>query len=432
MVSLPAISSAERRKELASLGAMIGDAPIVGLSEGVHLGTEPLELRNQLFDYLVKEKGFTTIAIESGLVEGRRVHDHVRDGEGDLERVVAQGFSWTFDRLPQNVALVRWMRQYNQDSHHIRKINFYGFDVPGSPGNPGVHRGPDTALEEALRYLESVDGAGACAFRARLEPLLKNLRFDLQRPADTPGYDRLTSPERDVLTACIADLVTLLERRESQYSTRSTADGYAWAYRVAIGARQIDAWLRQIPVGWHPSTEPIQFPSEQTRFLAASLAVRDRAQADNLEWILQREGADGKVLVYGHLGHLSAAPVVMDSYIPEKTERRPQDMAGTYLRRRFGERYLAIGNLVGGGEVGYAGVTQPLGDAPRDSMDRIAGRSGVPRFLLDLRTAPATVSQWLDQERAVGHAPAILRVNFRRAFDILFYVDSVTPASRLD
>jgi len=50
------------------------------LSEGVHGAAEPLEFRNRVLQYLVEAKAFTAIAIESGIVESRTVHDYVRGG----------------------------------------------------------------------------------------------------------------------------------------------------------------------------------------------------------------------------------------------------------------------------------------------------------------------------------------------------------------
>jgi erythromycin esterase len=92
-----------------------------------------LEFRNQVLRYLVQEKGFTAIALESGLVESRKVYDYVRGGAGELASVLAEGISWTFDRLPQNATLVSWLKDYNSDPQHTCTVNFYGFDVPGSP-----------------------------------------------------------------------------------------------------------------------------------------------------------------------------------------------------------------------------------------------------------------------------------------------------------
>src|SRR3569833_790876 len=56
---------------LVPLLRMIGDAPLVATSEAVHMGAEPLEFRNRLFQYLVEKKRFTAIALESGIVDGR-------------------------------------------------------------------------------------------------------------------------------------------------------------------------------------------------------------------------------------------------------------------------------------------------------------------------------------------------------------------------
>src|SRR6185437_3964893 len=53
------------------LSQWIGPAAIVAFGEGSHLAREPLEFRNALFRYLVEYKGFTSIAIESGLLESR-------------------------------------------------------------------------------------------------------------------------------------------------------------------------------------------------------------------------------------------------------------------------------------------------------------------------------------------------------------------------
>ena len=120
--------------ESAALRRMIGSARIVALSEAVHDGAEPLAFRNQLLKLLVEDLGFTAIAIESGFTEGQGVHDYVLGGAGDLKTVMQKGFSWTFDRLPQNEALVRWLREYNADPRHTRKVNFYGYDVPRKSG----------------------------------------------------------------------------------------------------------------------------------------------------------------------------------------------------------------------------------------------------------------------------------------------------------
>jgi erythromycin esterase len=366
--------------DLAALGRMIGDARVVALGEGAHLAAEPLDFRNRLFQYLVQERGFTAIAIESGLVESRVVHDYVQGGPGELQEVMADGFSWTFDRLPQNEALVRWLRQYNA-AGHARKINFYGFDVPGSPGHPSVRRGPETALVEVLKYLERVDASHA--------------------------------------RGAIEDLITLLERNEGPYIARSSATEFEWAYRAALGARQTGNWFRQLPVTWQAG-QSVRFPSEEATAMSIATDVRDRAQADNIDWILAREGPDARVLVYASRYHVSTAPV------SRTWSDHKQQVAGTYLRRRLGTQLVTIGNLIGRGSVG----DRTLPQAPPNSIEGLLGEVGAPRFLLDLRSAPADVASWLEQEHQLGQGEGAMRVRLRSAFDILLYIASVSPSRR--
>jgi len=410
--------------DLAPLGNMIGDATLVGLSEGVHCAAEPLEFRNRVFQYLVEHKGFTAIAIESGIVESRVVHDYVRGANDDVSNVLARGISWGMDQLPQNRELVQWMRDYN--ARHPRKINFYGFDVSGSLASADAARTHDTALQEALEFLSSVDANACTAFRTRLDPLMHSMHFTLQGSSDRNCYEQLSQPQRDALTAAIADLIIWFERHEARYSAATGASAYAWAYRAAIGARQVDSWLRQVPVGWNVSDRTSALQEALSTFYPAAADVRERAQADNLDWIVSREGS-GKILVFASRYHLSSASL-KPGFGAE--ERAAQEVAGTYLRRRFGSRWLTIGNLIGEGEVECGNYRESLARAPAESIDGLVGQAGAPLFLLDLRTAPDTVARWLSQEHTLVAGAQTLKLPLRAAFDVLFYIDKVTPACR--
>lgn len=94
--SLHPVSNADldaSTKDLAPIGKMVGEAKIVGLSEGVHGAAEPLIFRNRLFKHLVEHLGFGAIAIESGIVESRVLNDYVTQGKGEFDAVLKHGFS---------------------------------------------------------------------------------------------------------------------------------------------------------------------------------------------------------------------------------------------------------------------------------------------------------------------------------------------------
>jgi len=394
---------------------MIGDATVVALSEAVHGESEPLELRNQLLRYLVERRYFTAIAIESGLVESRVIHEYVRGGPGELSEVISQGFSWGFESLAANAALVRWLRDYNAGRAGRRMVNVYGLDMAGSPGNPHVKRGVSTAICATLDYLRQVDERGTVGLRDQFLPWLGVLRFDPQRRS---GYPTLSRADRDSISSAIEDVMRWLKSFSPGTATTATRE-YVWACQAAIAARQVDTWLRQIPL------ESSARVDTRAPFGSAAADIRDRAQADNVAWILDQEGSDGKVLLFASRYHMSKAPVTTRWWSAADAGPRTQQVAGTLLRQRLGAQLVTIGHLTGSKADCGGDSRQRLTTSL--SLDVIAGLVGPPRYLLDLRSAPGAVARWLDQEHTLGQGQEAFTVNPYRAFDLLFYLDRRTP-----
>jgi erythromycin esterase-like protein len=262
-------------------------------------------------------------------------------------------------------------------------------------------------------------------FGARFARFVPSMRFHPCEQIEGPRYGALSQADRDALTAAIADMIVWLERHEGKYTSASTADEYAWAHRAAIAARQMDSWLRQVPAAW--TEGGAQVPAEEgSQFISAGTDIRDRAQVDNIEWILRREGVAGKLLVFASRYHLSAAPVKI-GWSPDAHES-VQEVAGTYLRRRLGEQLVTIGNLLGGGQIQRGNDRESLARPPAHSFEGLAREIGAPFFLLDVRCAPRDVAEWLSQEHQLAAGSHVLKLSVREAFDLLFYIDTVTPA----
>jgi len=400
-------------KELAPLDQMIGDAKIVGLSEGIHAGAEPLIFRNRVFKHLVERLGFNAIALESGIVESRLLNDYVTQGKGELDTVLKQGLSTGSETFRQNGELIRWMREYNARLPPDRvKVQILGLDVPGSPGNRDAARGSDTALRSALEYLRVVDPEAAAQMQSRVETFLPVLK-------GTNGYGDLKESERDTLTAAIEDLVSLMERQRLAYVARSSKEDFDWAERAAIGARQTDTWFRRMPVGWKLADGFVW-----TRY---AQQVRDRVMADNLEWVRGRLGPRGRVLVFAASGHLASTEVLLpDHYY------RAMVPLGTYVKDRYGSDFINILNLVVNGEIKYCSANprrvMALKPPPESAVETLFAAVNVPRYLLDLRGAPPPVSAWLRQVHDHWNGFGTQRFATADAFDVVYYVSPVTSA----
>jgi erythromycin esterase len=400
-------------QDLAPIGRMIAEAKIVGLSEGVHAAAEPLIFRNRVFKHLVEHLGFDAIAIESGIVESRLLNDYVTLGKGEFDAILKQGLSVGSDTFRQNGELIRWMRHYNARlAPDGVKVQIFGLDVPGSPGNRDAARGPDTALKSVLEYLRAVDPQAATHMQSRIDTFLPVLK-------GTNGYGDLKELERDTLTAAIADLVSLMERQRLAYVAKSSKDDFDWAERAAIGARQTDTWFRRMPVGWK-----LEDGFEWTRY---AHQVRDRVMADNLEWVRSRLRPRGRVLVFTAVGHLASTVV----QLPD-TQVREMVPLGAHLKDRFGSDFISILNLLVNGEIKYCSASprrlMPLKPPPESAVETLFAAVDVPRYLLDLRGAPPAVSAWLQQVHDHWNGFGTQQFATAGAFDLVYYLSPVTSA----
>ncbi len=396
-------SVGEKVANIAPLLEMIGPVPLVAFSEATHSGDEVLRFRNALFLALARERGFRALAIESGLSEGERLHTYVRIGSEPLASAVDSGFTWTFHHHRANRQLLQSLRAYNAAGPRDT-VALYGFDVPGSPGNTAAVRGVSTALEAALAYLRQVDEA---AYRG-LEPRVAG--FVGSTPKETYArYGTLELAERDRFSGAIADLIGLLERRATRYTEASSAEAFAWGHRHAVGARQVDTWLRLLPVNDRPDN------------YAEHHAYRDWAMADNIDWIRSREGPNARLMIFASRFHIAGAPVLVSS--PRISSSTQGSITlGSHLRARYGDRVVLIGNIFG-----RSAVCPPSRPSTVNSLDRLLPALGVRSFVLDLRQAPPAVRAWLDRLHALDES---FTVNPAQAFDIIYYNQIDPPSCR--
>ncbi len=400
-IPLQTFDSDERATEIDALKRVIGTARVVTLGEPAHGAHEPLHFRNRLFQYLVEHLGFTAIALESGLSESRRVNDFVMGGPGDAAEIARAGLTWGFGDYGENVELLRWIRQYNTAPARGRKVKFYGIDLSGGESN-GQLAGARIALDDALTYLSRVAPGSSRHARSAADPFLKTFTHE--------GYLALSQNERAQLDAAIDGMIAILDSERRGLVAASSAEDYEWAYRNVIVARQVAQMFR----AW-PADTPGDAPAPG---LYKAVEARDSSMADNVRWVLEREGPAGRVFVFAHNAHIMNAPLrggIWDVY------PQPPTTMGQHLRAALGKDVLIIGTSSAANAAGLPATTGRAG-----SLDVALARVGLPHFLLDLREArqSAELGQWLDQ-------PQSMRANFTTeialrpsaAFDAVVFID---------
>ena len=342
--------------DLAFVGDAIGDARVVAFGENAHYLHEWNRFRARLFKYLVREHGFSVFILESGLVEGRHIHDYVDGKDVPWERVVASVTNgWGVWAELQE--LIVWMREYNADPGNPRRLRFYGTDGSGNWSHARI------AFGAVVAFLRGAD-------REAAERVERELGDDM-RSADFAGRERLDRAAWVRLVAGSARIVNLVERQRL-------------AWRESVSAEDFDWGLRSTQVLHYLMLNFAQTESDFRVGFRTFWNVRDAAMAEQVQWILDREGPDARALIGAHNTHLQQYPVRV---------QRATSM-GAYLAERIGRENVLF--------IGAQSACSVKGEEPRPESNQVVyARVGPDCYFLDLRRAPreGPVADWLRTER---------------------------------
>ena len=136
----------------------------MALREATHGTREFFQLKHRMLEFLVAEMGFTVFGIEAMMPEAFAINDYVLTGKGDPERALAGLYFWMWN-TEEVLDMIKWMRQYNADPRHVKKVKFYGIDMQHTP----------SAVRVTLSYLRKVDAEHATTAERALAQLANPL-----------------------------------------------------------------------------------------------------------------------------------------------------------------------------------------------------------------------------------------------------------------
>jgi erythromycin esterase len=382
--------------DMQPLKAVVGNARIVALGEATHGTREFFQLKHRMLEFLVSEMGFNVFAIEANLPEARAVNNFVLEGKGDPAAALAGLYFWTWN-TEEVLDMIRWMRRYNQDPSHARKIKFYGFDM----------QTPTVAAQNVLAYLNRVDPE----YAKTVEPILS--RFDSSKVL---GYSKQPQEILQSTAAGIAEALKRFDDKEQDYVRVSTTTDYHWARQNLRVVSQAEQQLRHEERG---------------------LMVRDRSMADNVKWILDTEGPGAKMVLWAHNGHVSAGGY------------SGGESMGVHLRRMYGGEMVIFGFAFDQGS--FRAVEIPfrsgkglrdftVAPAPQGSLDATLAQVGVPLYAVDFRRVPpgGPVAEWIASphlSRSVGAVYSDSTANnffapilVAKDFDAILFVENTHAA----
>ncbi|MGV9880336.1 erythromycin esterase family protein [Streptomyces sp. NPDC003006] len=382
-------------KDLRPLGAMVGDASVVGLGEATHGSHEFFTMKERVFRHLVEEKGFTSFAQEVSWTTGLRFDAYVRGGEGDARELVHRELVRTPWDTEGYVHLLRWMRAYN-DKHPDRELRFMGNDI----NYPELGAELFDGVRDYVR-----------AHEPDLLPRITELYAPIRRLADGDAYMARPLEERRRPAGKAREVVGLLKDRRPEGS----GDAFAWTLQHARSISQ--------------TASVYALPLDTTQGATDAMLHRDRVMAANTAWWQRHTGT--KVLLSAHNAHVG-----YESFDP----RYPK-MQGAFLRDRLGKRYASIGftfdqgGLMAQSPDSEVWKPRSLGAATPGMNEHTLDKVRYDDYFLDMRTTPAAARKWLDRARttrSIGnvHPDGPYKINLARSHDILVHLHEVTPAHR--
>ncbi|MBD0741234.1 erythromycin esterase family protein [Streptomyces sp. CBMA152] len=383
--------------DLRPLGAMIGDAQVVGLGEATHGSHEFFTMKERVFRYLVEKRGFTTFALEMSWPAGLRLDAYVQSGRGDARQVVKETLGGSPWEREEFLHLIEWMRDHNR-RHPGHRVHFMGDDI----GAPKIG---DDLFERVTGYVGR--------HHAQLLPRFTELYTGLRPLDDSFAYLRGPLPERQRLAANAQQALDLLEGQRG-----AGGEEFTWTVQHARSIAQTAAFLAS--------------DLDNPEAIPAAMIYRDRAMAENVAWWHRHTGH--KVLVSAHNGHVA--------YVPDLPQSYPK-VQGGFLREALGAAYLPIGLTFGQGsflseDKSLAGpwkkftVGAPDLGTSEHTLDQVRHTD----YFLDIRTAPAAARAWLDTTRPIRsigteYPCPLADVRIGRSFDVLIHLHRVREADKL-
>ena len=396
-----------------------GEATLALLGEASHGTHEFYKERAEITKRLIKEKGFTAVAVEADWPDAYRVNRYVRGLGQDNSAVEALG---DFQRFPawmwrniDVVFFVEWLRAHNDAlPEDVPKTGFYGIDLYS------LH----TSMEAVLRYLKRVDPSAAKEAQERYAC------FD-HFGRDTQVYGLVTGS--GLAKSCQEEAVKQLldmRRLAIEYARRDGHVAEEEAFVAEQNARLVknaEAYYRSMIL-------------EEV----SSWNLRDRHMWETIQALLGylgRQTGRARIAVWAHNSHVG------DARATEMGQRGELNI-GQLAREQYGRNAVLVGfttyegTATAASDWGGPAERKQVRKALPGSYELLFHRSRPDRFVLTWEDGEP-ITECLRQprlERAIGvvYRPETERVshyfNARLSdqFDAILHFDETTAVEPLE
>ncbi len=269
------ISPLQRSQDLDPLMEKIGDSKYVLLGEASHGTHEYYTWRAEISKRLIKEKGFSFVAVEGDWPDCFKINRWIKNQPGTPSSIkeVLQDFkrwpTWMWANW-EIAAFAEWLKNHNQHKEYKQKIGFYGLDVYSLW----------ESMEIIVKYLEKEDPETAVLAKQTaecFEPYRRN--------------DSYVTAYRGLNQKCRNEVVQLLRE------VRQRTEKYENEPEAGLNAELNSLVLKNAE----------KYYEAMAQFDHSSWNVRDNHMVETLNTLMKYHGNDAKVIVWEHNTHIGDA-----------------------------------------------------------------------------------------------------------------------------
>lgn len=321
----------------SSLDKEFENVRIVGFGEDTHGTSEFTKLAEELMLYLNDKHEFNTLIIETGFGEGLYLNDFIHGKRDDLKSILFHfNSTWRY-QTEEFMHLMNALKKFNQENDN--KISIFGCEMQYVLSD--VNRIKD--------YLKSIET------EYEIEGFEKHL------------WQTMEESEKSDLYISYIQLKNYFTENYQDFIHKSSEESFNLAFH------HIEV------IGQYVTT--IHQPVIQRKY-----DFRDIYMAENIEWILNFQGENSKVLFWAHNAHVG-----------DWVSNGIVDVAGHQLRKRFGETYFNIATDFGVGEfiafpynadeIGWKLQTYNRPQVVKNTFSFELQQMGKPNTILNLKEA---------------------------------------------
>ena len=278
--------------DLSQIGTAVGNARIVGLGEPTHGTSEAAKIKTRILEFLVKQKGFTTLALEESIATCNQMNSLLN---ADVPALKDSLLSMPFYKLwktREMLDLLIYVKQYNLS--HVQKIKFIGFDME------------DIGLKNSRRILRTYGE------KNNKEIHLQTLRFD-----------------KDLDSLIVLSRISMDNDETLKAANRTKRDLISLDSTISLGAKNNDKeMLFELSSYVRVCKQWIE-----NRFFMGN---RDEYMAENINIYLDAHPNE-KIFIWAHNFHVA------------NVNTNGQKTMGCFLKEKYNGNYFPFSITTGGG-----------------------------------------------------------------------------------